>query len=148
MPISLSRGERSRLHRQRVARLDQRRQRQQQQLAAQRRRIPGVEQMQPVLAQIEAAQQRLRESAEALRRLLGIAPLAKAFAEFQRQGGVTATDWLAWLAGESGASLSHASKQHLRIVSVCCGPLLPRQPPLQDEMFADLDDEPDFDLLD
>jgi hypothetical protein len=76
-------------------------------------------------------------------------PLAQAYGQFQHDGGVSAADWERWLAGERGASLRHAGKRHLRIVSVCSTPLQPRleqqQPPpeaLEEiELFAELDDD-------
>jgi hypothetical protein len=149
MPISLSRGERARLHRQRLARLEQRRQRQQQQLAAQRRQLSGVGRLLPALQEIEAAQQQLREAGENLHAVLSIVPLAQAYDEFQAQGGVSAADWERWLAGEPGASFRHASKRHLRIVSVHSASLQPRrleqQPSLalKEMDFAEPDYDPD-----
>jgi hypothetical protein len=145
---NLSRGERARLHRRRVARLERRQQRQQQQLAAQRHQISGVGRVLPALQEIEAAQQRLRKAGENLHVVLAMRPLAaEAYGEFQRHGGVSATDWVRWLAGVSGASLGHASRRHLRIVSVCSTPLQPRhveqEPPLAEVDFAEPDYDPD-----
>jgi hypothetical protein len=54
------------------------------------------------------------QAGENLRLALIIVPLAEAYAQFQNEGGITAHDWALWPPGQA----RHASKQHLRIVSV------------------------------
>jgi hypothetical protein len=86
--------------------------------ATQRQQIPGVQRMEYALQQVAAAQQQMREAADGLRAVLSIAPLAKAYAEFQDQGGgVSASDWQDWLDGTALRGGSHTSKRHLRLIS-------------------------------
>jgi hypothetical protein len=59
----------------------------------------------------------LRTAADRVRAALSILPLAKAYAEFQDQGGVSASDWREWLDGKALRSGSHISKGHLRLIS-------------------------------
>jgi hypothetical protein len=85
-------------------------------LAAQRQQIAGVQHLQPRLEKIERLQRELREAGEALGAILGSAPLAKAYTQFQDQGGITAADWQDWLAGKTLSRNQHRSKRHLRLV--------------------------------
>jgi hypothetical protein len=65
------------------------------------------------LVSVEQAQDELRIAYFILRNALAIAPLAKAFADFQQQGGISADDWRDW---SNGYPLDHEpqhSKRHL-----------------------------------
>jgi hypothetical protein len=76
-------------------------------LAAQRHQIPGVDRLQCTLQEVEVAQRGLRAAADGLRAALSILPLAKAYAEFQDQGGISASDWHDWLDGKALPGNSH-----------------------------------------
>ena len=86
-------------------------------LAFQRRQIPGVDRVQSTLQEVECAQRELRAAGDSLRAALSILPLAKAYAEFQDQGGISASDWHDWLDGKALRGGSHISKRHLRLIS-------------------------------
>jgi hypothetical protein len=124
----ISRAEKRRLHQQRREALARRQRHRDQRLAAGRRAIPGVEQMRDALEEIEFAQAQLREAGASLQMILSMAPLAEAYAQFKEEGGVTASDWTLWLDGETLGRSRSASKQHLRIVSVCHAPSSPHRP--------------------
>jgi hypothetical protein len=85
-------------------------------LAARRQQIRGVERMLHKLRELDYLRNDLRDAADGLRALLGIAELAEAFAQFQAEGGTTVDDWQRWLAGESPSGGIRAVKQrrHLR----------------------------------
>jgi hypothetical protein len=124
----ISRAKKRRLHLQHTEALARRQRQREQQIAAQRKAIRGIAKMREALEQIEFAQAQLQHADATLRALLTIAPLAQAYAQFQNEGGVGASDWGDWLDGKSFARGHHASKQHLRIVSVRHAPSIPRRP--------------------
>jgi hypothetical protein len=101
-------------------------------LAAQRQQIPGVRRLLHALAQIEDARAECRAAFVGLRVTLTIMPLAKAFAEFQREGGVTAADWQDWLDGLPLQHQAQRGKGHLRLV-------------VNQEPALSVDDEPEYD---
>jgi hypothetical protein len=113
----ISRAEKRRLHRQRLEALAHRQRQREQRIAAQRRTIPGVDQMRDALEEIEIAQSQMREAGASLRMVLNSAPLAEAYAQFKDEGGISAADWANWLYGKSLGGARHAGKRHLRIVS-------------------------------
>jgi hypothetical protein len=54
----------------------------------------------PTLQEVEVARRELRAATDSLRATLSNLPLAKAYAEFQDQGGISASDWHDWLDGK------------------------------------------------
>jgi hypothetical protein len=87
-------------------------------LAVQRQQIAGVQRLTRALEEIDYLQQELREAGDGLGAVLTIAPLAKAYCQFQDEGGVTATDWRDWLDGKTLRGRSrHSGKHHLRLVA-------------------------------
>lgn len=85
-------------------------------LAAQRQLNARVHRLQPKLEEIEQLQHELRLAGQALGAIVGSAPLAKAYAQFQHDGGITAADWEDWLAGKKLPRSQYRSKRHLRLI--------------------------------
>ena len=85
-------------------------------LALERQRIAGAERLHYALVSIEAAQEELRIAHGMLRNALTRAPLAKAFADFQQEGGVSADDWRDWLNGYPLDNEPLHSKRHLHLI--------------------------------
>jgi hypothetical protein len=86
-------------------------------LAEQRLQKPGVQRLTRALHEIEYRQRELQAAADGLRAVLGIRSLAKAYAAFQDEGGVTAADWQDWLEGRRLRGRNqHRSKLHLRLI--------------------------------
>jgi hypothetical protein len=69
----------------------------------------------------------MHEAADGLRAALSILPLAKAYAEFQDQGGISAGDWKEWLDGKALHGGSQISKGHLRLISNRIEPSIARR---------------------
>lgn len=88
-----------------------------------RRDIIGIQRVLPLLQEIEALQEELRLVAACFQRgVLGSGPVARAYAAFQAEGGVTADDWLDWLAGRTLVGRRKpVAKKHLRLASTNSG---------------------------
>lgn len=87
-------------------------------LVLKRQQIAGAQRLRRALEKIELLQRELREAGDGLRSVLSWVPLAKAYAQFQDEGGVTACEWNEWLDGEILCGRGrHRGKGHLRLVA-------------------------------
>ena len=71
--------------------------------AAEHQDILGAQRLLRALEEIEFLQRELRDAGEGLQAVLSIRPLAKAYARFQTEGGVTGADWQKPAAGPAPA---------------------------------------------